>query len=189
MPMTPIPSVTDRRSPHAPARLEPGVLTHELVARCAADPDRPAVPTARWLLAHAYAVLAAHGATSRRRAMLQRIATLAAAYFRLFGPRADWTFAGAEVRLGTGRIDLAWATPAGHLIDEIKTSRFAVVADDGDAIDQAVGYARTACRQLADGFVGVRLLTLAIPANARFVTPSLSVVPLGSVTVATGGLS
>jgi len=170
-----------------PARLEPGVLTHELVARCAADASRPAVPGAAWLLAHAYAVLAAHGATSRRRAMLQRIATLAAAYFRLFGPRADWRFAGAEVRLGTGRIDLAWATPAGHLIDELKTSRFAVVADDGDAIEQVVGYARTASRQLADGFVGVRLLTLAIPGNARFVTPSLAVVPLAAMTFANGG--
>lgn len=159
-------------------RLDTGLLTHKLIARCAADPNRPDEVSAAWILPHATEVLADHGGTSRRRAMLQKISTLGLRYFRQFGPDADWVFAGAEMPLDRGRTDLAWATPTGRLIDELKTSPFAVVADDGEAVDQVVGYARSASRDPCIPFAGVRLLTLSVPANALFITPSLAVIPL-----------
>lgn len=91
-------------------------------------------------------------------------------------------FIGAEVPLGTGRVDLVWETTGGGpvVIDEVKMAGFADQVDDPDAIAQVTRYCDAAVERFGDRFAGVRLLPLAAPGRALWCPPTGPRVPLES---------
>lgn len=99
-------------------------------------------------------------------------------YFRRLLPPTDWSFHGAELRLGSGRADLVWTNPDGLLLlDEIKTGspRQLLLPNTRRQIDRYRD-----CAQLAwpGQFVGVRLLSLIDPSRSLFIASDGSTHPL-----------
>lgn len=115
----------------------------------------------------------------------QRAACAVSVYFSTFY-RPSWRFSGAEVSLGTGRIDLVWLTPTGLVvIDELKAGGLGEVVDDPDTLAQVANYCEAGARQWEGRFAGVRLLPLAAPGLAMWSPAggasrtSLSLAPAG----------
>lgn len=89
-------------------------------------------------------------------------------YFSRFY-RAEWKFLGAEVNLGTGRVDLVWETPDDLVvIDELKLAAFADMVDDPKTVAQAERYVDAGVAWWGELFAGVRLLPLLSPARAMW---------------------
>jgi hypothetical protein len=102
----------------------------------------------------------------------QRAACATGAYFSIFH-RPAWKFVGAEVDLGTGRVDLVWRTGSGLVvIDEVKMAGHADMVDDPATIAQVDRYLDAGRRQFGGSFAGVRLLPLAAPGRALWCSPS-----------------
>jgi hypothetical protein len=108
----------------------------------------------------------------QNQAARQRAACAAGAYFSIFH-RPDWEFVGAEVDLGTGRVDLVWRTGSGLVvIDEVKMAGHADMVDDPATVAQVDRYLEAGRLQFGDRFAGVRLLPLAAPGRALWCSPS-----------------
>lgn len=112
-------------------------------------------------------------ASTGARVGAQHVAPLAAAGVRMFPPRGEWAFAGAEQPAGPARrVDLIWRNPLGEiLIDEVKIAGFGRVLEDGDTRAQIAAYQQWGLSRFGDRFIGVRLLALAGPLRSRFHPP------------------
>jgi hypothetical protein len=102
----------------------------------------------------------------------QRAACAVSAYFSMFH-RPDWEFLGAEVALGTGRVDIVWElSPEGLVvIDEVKVAGFSDQVDEPATVAQLERYCEAGARVFGERFAGVRLLPLAAPGRALWCSP------------------
>jgi hypothetical protein len=133
------------------------------------EPTQVWVSTAK-LFAHAPMVLN-HGSR-------QRTACAVASYFVRFH-RPNWRFAGAEVALGTGRVDLVWELPEQRvLVDELKLGSLGEAIEDAATLAQIDRYRQAGRERWAERFAGVRLLPLTSPGRALFFPPAGVRVPL-----------
>jgi hypothetical protein len=110
------------------------------------------------------------------RAHRQNVAGGVLAYFRYLLPPHGWQFAGSEIHLGVGRVDLIWTHPdGGVLVDEIKTGgwlgRAAIAA-------QVAAYLDCARAAWPDQFIGLRLVSTRDPTTSLFFTPTGQSSPL-----------
>ncbi len=153
---------------------EIGRRTHALVAAfcrsgVAPEPTRVWVTTCKVFAASPMSVN--HGAR-------QRAACAVGSYFARFH-REQWEFVGAEVDLGTGRVDLAWRTPESwFVLDELKMGGLGDVVDDADTVRQVARYAAAGSERWGEQFAGVRLLPLTAPGRALFCPPQSVRIPL-----------
>jgi hypothetical protein len=151
--------------------LDIGELTHGLIAGLAGDAPWPeGLGLTQWVLDRAIIALAQVGATSRRRAALQKSASLAAVYWHRYRPAAEWRLIDAEQALGDNRIDLVWDTGRGILFDELKTSPDALGADDVATREQAERYRLAGLAAYGAAFLGVRVAVLALPRRSAFLS-------------------
>jgi hypothetical protein len=143
-----------------------GRLAHTAIAELAATARQP---TFADLIASANAALSMF-APIEARAHRQNVVGLAGSYFWHLQPPADWRFAGRELQLGSGRVDLLWADPAGRLlVDEIKAGCPRAVRLAATHA-QARRYAQIAHAVWGERFVGVRLLALRAPQDCLLFT-------------------
>lgn len=99
----------------------------------------------------------------------QRVAGLAAVYYRLFLPPVEWTLLGAEMALGDGRVDLAWQLPDQRvLVDELKAIGYGDRLLTSDTRAQVTRYLEAGTERWGEGFSGVRLIALAAPYHSIF---------------------
>ncbi|MGK5111671.1 PD-(D/E)XK nuclease family protein [Geodermatophilus sp. CPCC 205506] len=151
-----------------------GVLVHATIGTLAA---RTRCPSPTDLRAAADRALGAF-APIEARAHRQNVAALSGSYFWHLLPPATWIFAGTELDVGVGRVDLVWRDSGDRvLIDEIKTGS-----------PRELGLARTtaqvrryldcATQLWPDRFIGIRLLSLTEPHRSVLVRPDGSRVPL-----------
>lgn len=146
---------------------EIGRITHEVIATLA---PRTFTPTLDDIQRAVTTALPGY-APIEARAHRQNIAAGVFAYFRFLLPPASWSFAGAEVSLGLGRIDLLWRDAGGrHLIDEVKTgsSRQLQLTRTHRQIETYLADARL---DFGDDLVGARLLSTTDPGQSQFVHP------------------
>jgi hypothetical protein len=112
------------------------------------------------------------------RAHKQNVASLAGSYFWHLLPPAEFVFAGAELDLGAGRVDLLWRdSDDGLLIDEIKAGSPRELSLPRTTA-QVTRYLDCATRLWPDQCIGVRLLCLADPHRSVLVRPDGSRAPL-----------
>ena len=140
-----------------------GQRVHALIA---AHLRSGVVPTPREVWVSASKVFAAKP-LPQNAACRQRAACATSAYFSIFH-QPEWHFLGAEVDLGTGRVDLLWeVSPGGSVvIDEIKMAGFADHVDDPATVAQVRRYCEAGVTVFGERFLGVRLLPLAAPGRA-----------------------
>lgn len=107
----------------------------------------------------------------------QRVAALTAIGLRHFPP-LTWSFIGAEVPTGNGRVDLAWRTPGGEaraggsiVFDEFKAGFLPGQLDGPSTLDQVERYLAFGTRTFGAMFVGVRLVALSRPRKSRLYRP------------------
>lgn len=99
----------------------------------------------------------------------QRVAGLAAVYYRAFLPPADWTFLGAELPLGAGRVDLAWELPdARVVVDELKAIGYSDRLLAPETRAQVERYLDAGAERWGDRFAGVRLIALGAPYHSLY---------------------
>jgi hypothetical protein len=154
-----------------------GARVHALIA---AHLRNGGPPTPRQVWVSTARMFAAEPMTQNHAAR-QRAACAVGAYFALFWPQA-WGFVGAEVSLGTGRVDLVWETHSGRVvIDEVKMAGHADMVDDAATVAQVRRYCDAATVEFGDRFAGVRLLPLAAPARALWCAPGAQRVRLADV--------
>lgn len=145
-----------------------GVTAHAAIATLAARTRTPSP------LDYPQAVKAAlqKYPASERLAHRQNAAGLVAAYFWHLLPPPGWTFAGSELRLGAGRVDLLWRNDVGLiLLDEIKAApaRNLILPTTVAQVDR---YCQTGRGIWGERFIGVRLLSLRDWRQSLFVTPT-----------------
>jgi hypothetical protein len=106
----------------------------------------------------------------------QRVAGLTRIALDLVLP---WTFCGAEVSTGDGRVDLVWEEPSTKLIvvDEVKVAGVGAVIDDASTHAQVRRYLRWGVAEFEERFVGVRLLALSTPRRSLVFVPGSPNVP------------
>ena len=97
-----------------------------------------------------------------------RVSNGLSSYLRNFDP-VGWTLLGHEMPLGGGVADLVWKTPAGIIVDEVKSGTLnpsdrGLTAQIGRFVDGGLG-------RWGEDFAGVRVLPLTTPRTAVFVTP------------------
>ena len=115
---------------------------------------------------------AVQGATAYRQAAIQRLATAACVYVRLFHPGPQWTLVGAEQPAGRVRFDLLWRRGDELFADELKTGPSAALIDELAIRKQAAKQLAAGRRHYGNGFVGVRVLLLAEPKRSYWLRPS-----------------
>ena len=138
-----------------------GTLTHRLIAEALeyaaaglGDPREIVLPRSQAL---ATAAKIGH----RTRACRISTAAGAAIYLERFRLRDGWTFDGAEVDLPGARADAVWSSPAGVVIDEIKTADGRVAGRSSTArTDQVMRLLDAGTAAYGDRLVGVRLIFL-----------------------------
>lgn len=151
-----------------------GVAVHAAIGALAAHTRSPTVAE---LQRAAHRALGSF-APIEARAHKQNVASLAGSYYWHLLPPATWLFAGSELDVGAGRVDLLWRDDADRLlIDEIKAGS-----------PRELGLARTraqtgryldcATQLWPDQFIGIRLLSLADPHRSVLVRPDGNRVPL-----------
>ncbi|MCB0909138.1 MAG: hypothetical protein KDB63_18685, partial [Nocardioidaceae bacterium] len=139
-----------------------GQRVHALVAAFLRDGEVPE-PRRVWVAA---GQLFAASPLPQNQGARQRAACAVGAYFSVFH-RPAWGFVGAEVDLGTGRVDLVWRTPSGAVvIDEVKMAGHADMVDDPATVAQVARYVEAGQHHFGKEFAGVRLLPLAAPGRA-----------------------
>lgn len=110
------------------------------------------------------------------RAHRQNIAGGVLSYFRHLLPPPGWQFAGHEVHLGLGRVDLVWNHDDGRvLVDEVKTARFLRRTAITSQVRIYLDCARTTW---PDRFIGLRLVSTADHRASLFFPPSGEAVSL-----------
>ena len=119
------------------------------------------------------------------RAHKQNVASLAGSYFWHLLPPAEFVFAGTELDLGAGRVDLLWRDSDDRLlIDEIKAGSPRELSLPRTTA-QVTRYLDCATRLWPDQCIGVRLLCLADPHRSVLVRPDGDRAPLPATTYVT----
>jgi hypothetical protein len=158
---------------------EIGRRAHALVASFCRAGVRPE-PTQIWV---ATARLFAAAPMTLNHGSRQRTACAVAAYFVRF-LRPNWRFLGAEVSLGTGRVDLVWELVGERrVIDEVKLGSLGEAIEDKATLAQVDRYRQVGTERWGAQFAGVRLLPLASPGRALFFPPEGVRVPLSDAPV------
>lgn len=153
-----------------------GALTHAVIATLA---DRDTCPSPTDIMSAVSAALGGF-APIEARAHRQTIVAGAFAYFRFLLPPAGWRFAGSEVALGSGRVDLLWRDAAGRvLIDEIKTGSPRAL-ELTRTRRQVSEYLDCAKHRWPDRLSGLRLLSTGDPARSLFIHPDGRQQPLSA---------
>ena len=112
----------------------------------------------------------------------QNVAALAGSYFWHLLPPAQFVFAGTELDLGAGRVDLLWRDSDDRLlIDEIKAGSPRELSL-ARTTAQVGRYLDCATRLWPDQCLGVRLLCLVDPHRSVLVRPDGSRAPLPRTT-------
>lgn len=143
-----------------------GAVCHRVIARIAA---RTRTPSPDLIRAEILGALP-HLEPNEGRAHRQNITGAVNTYFGRLLPAATWSFHGAEVALGRGRLDLLWRDPHGRLlIDELKTGR-AVFFDTTANLQQGRTYVTDGRRQFGARLTGLRLLCLQHPERSLYLT-------------------
>lgn len=166
------PEVEERIDSAAPTfSAEVGVRVGLVIANLAATNRRNlGYDLGEVLLAATNDVFAQHPMRGRARAGRQRVAGLAAVYYRNFLPPADWTFLGAELALGTGRVDLAWELPDERvIIDELKAVGYSEGLLVPETRAQVERYLTAGAERWGERFAGVRLIALGAPYHSLYV--------------------
>lgn len=151
-----------------------GDRTHRTIGLLLAQQPLPEgrIERVSLVMATVQQVLAAHPVGhSRSRAANVEVGTLAACYVHRFLLDGQWQFKGAEVPLGSGRVDLLFrhALTGQWLVDEIKTNR--TRAQETELRPQIDRYVAAGQRKWGDAFRGVRLCALSQPRSSRLFTP------------------
>lgn len=154
---------------------EMGAAAHRVIATLAAATTAPNYAQIKDAVSGALP----HLGEMEARAHRQNLVGQAVTYFGRLGPGPGWSFHGAEVRLGVGRVDLLWRTEDGRLlVDEVKTGHRAFF---GTAIQLEQGrlYLRQCRRLYGPSVTGLRLLCLSSPRHSLFLAdPTEDYVPL-----------
>ncbi len=151
-----------------------GVAVHATIGTLAATTR---TPTTEQLQAAANRALGAF-APIEVRAHKQNTAALSGCYFWHLLPPDTFAFAGAELDLGAGRVDLVWRDGDDRLlVDEIKAGSARELGLARTAT-QIARYLDCATRLWADQFLGIRLLCLADPHRSVLVRPDGTRTPL-----------
>lgn len=117
-------------------------------------------------------VLGEHPLPYGSKSAMQATALLAASYLRHFMPPPGWRFLGAELALGSGRVDLGWRSPEhAVLLDELKAGQGLEPALDGEARRQVRGYLGVAREQFPH-LAGIRLISLRHAEASLLLEPS-----------------
>jgi len=146
---------------------EVGGLTHRVLATLAQHTQRPSPDEIKRAISAAMPGYAPIEARAHR----QNIASGVFAYFRFLLPPTPWSFLGAEVALGPGRVDLMWQEAGGQvLLDEIKTGSSRQLALTR-TLDQITSYLDCARSEFGDSLVGLRLLSTTDPRRSLFIHP------------------
>lgn len=154
-----------------------GARIHVAVARCAAEGADPMGPAGMRIIAPLVADVPDGPA---RRAVLQQTRAAASVYFRLLLPPPGWRGPEAEVPLGAGRADLVWASPAGFLVDEVKSGPWWLAPPGrASALGQVERYRRAGVSAWGRRFAGVRLCSTAGPSRSLLVLPGGEAVEAG----------
>lgn len=114
------------------------------------------------------------------RAHAQLVAGAISSYFTNHLPSGNWMFAGHELQLGSGRIDLLWTTFNDRkMLDEIKTgaSRKLLLTRTRDQMER---YREAAVAAWGPDFVGIRLISTTDPRKSRLIRPDGSNCSLAS---------
>ncbi len=121
-----------------------------------------------------------------RLGLAQQVATCVSRYLRFERPPGPWRFIGAEIRLGSGRVDLVWAAPDGRvLIDELKTGSGFILTSS--VTQQLVRYAADGRDVYGHAFAGVRCVLPFAPDRSLFVDASGRCTPLAHTVYAFAG--
>lgn len=146
---------------------EVGVLAHRGIGRLLSE-GAPATPHRIMALAKA---LVGEFPEIESRAHSQLVAGAMSSYFGNHLPPANWMFAGQELALGDGRVDLLWTTFGDFkMLDEIKTgaSRTLFLSKTREQVDM---YRNAAIAAWGNKFLGIRLISTADPKQSRLVRP------------------
>lgn len=143
-----------------------GRAIHDTIARLAVHtlaPTTSEILDAVAIALHGYRPIEA-------RAHRQKIAAHVHTYFRQLLPPAQWRFVGAEMQLGSGRIDLLWQDrDDAVLIDELKTGN-ARQLQTRRTREQVAAYLDCARSIWPDLLSGLRLLSTSEPARSLFIS-------------------
>ena len=151
-----------------------GVAVHATIGSLAAHTRSPTVGELQKAADRALGAFAPIEA----RAHKQNVASLSGGYFWHLLPPARWLFAGTELDIGAGRVDLFWRDSADRLlIDEIKAGSARELGLTRTAA-QITRYLDCAAQRWPDQFIGIRLLSLADPHRSVLVRPDGSRTPL-----------
>lgn len=150
-----------------------GLMTHRLVAELVPlAQGLDSYDVARLTLNRVGAVIATARTLPRKRAARQRVASHANAYLRVAMPPAPAVYLGAEVALGSGRVDLLWEHPTvGIFVDELKTWRWRRGSMDTATTVQVRAYAEAGTERWGDRFAGVRVLPLSALDESMYMAP------------------
>lgn len=160
-----------------------GVLVHRVIGEVAdAARSMPLAEAVRLVGVTSERLVPAERGVTRTRVL---VASHASRYVSLFLPGPASDFLGAEVRVGTGRADLAWSHPThGVWFDEIKTWRHAGMAWDGATHDQIGRYIEAGRTTFGDRFTGVRLVVTGHTRDSVHIDAHGEVTPLMRSTLA-----
>jgi hypothetical protein len=151
-----------------------GVAVHATIGSLAAHTRSPTVAELQKAADRALGSFAPIEA----RAHKQNVASLAGSYYWHLLPPATWLFAGTELDVGAGRVDLLWRDSDDRLlIDEIKAGSARELGLARTAA-QITRYLDCATQRWPDQFIGIRLLSLADPHRSVLVRPDRSRTPL-----------
>lgn len=176
------------RAEAATQKVRPGMkdwhlLIGDLVHECAGtlaehrceSPAALAGLAAEWVNTHARDT-ANLGNLAKARA---QVGSLTCAYLMRYAPGPDAQYLGAELRLGTKRVDLAWFIPDfGVVIDELKTTNTVKLSLDSLMLAQPRDYAVLGATEWGHLFAGVRFLPLRNPHQAVWITADGNTTPL-----------
>ncbi|MBN1093443.1 hypothetical protein JKP75_13245 [Blastococcus sp. TML/M2B] len=158
-----------------------GVLVHATIGTLAARTRTPTAAELRIAADRAMHMFAPIEARAHR----QNIASLTGSYFWHLLPPPGWLFAGTELDVGVGRIDLLWRDRDDRvLIDEIKAGSPRGISLARTSA-QVTRYGDCATRLWPDQFIGIRLLSLTEPHRSVFVRSDGGRMPLFHTDVVT----
>jgi hypothetical protein len=180
--------VRDSGTEHAAYERMIGSLAHRLIAQlCRDDPDPTAIPSLRSIRRLALAAVRPLPFRRGRLAVTQQTALAVWTYWRDLLPRpsTQHRLFGAEVRIGSVRVDLIWeAAAAGgatsYFFDEIKTGSWHGVPSRR-ARAQITALIDAGVERFGARFTGVRYLTISDPAGRYWVTPGGQWTPLSTI--------
>lgn len=157
-------------STHTPRNVSPataGLIVHRAIADLL---EQTRTPSAFLMREAIKTRTQAIGDRSHTRAVRQRAFAFTCLYFWHFALDDSWGFAGAEVDLGAGHVDLMFRRDGWVLIDEVKTGIDARLALGMTTQRQTDRYVVDARKVHGDRLLGVRVLALGDPARSLLKT-------------------